>query len=355
MSELRVRSSSGEYPIHLARGSFDALLDRLHDPILIADERFRDRVGDRPAAFVTATEANKTVAEGARLIEALHALGARRGTPVVALGGGIVQDVATLTASLYMRGLPWAYAPTTLASMADSCIGGKSSINVGAVKNLAGNFFPPREVAIDPDFIATLAPADIVNGLAEAAKIAYCRGAEAYERYEQLAAAFAFGADLDAGAQLLEHVLKAKTWFIEVDEFDRAERRLLNLGHTFGHALEAAVGHRVQHGVAVALGVRAAITTAREHDGRDGVLRARLDAHCAQLAGDVPGLGAALGHFDRAAFTRALLGDKKHTQTELRLILPLPEGGAQEIGLPRDQESNSRLLTALQGAMGEVR
>jgi 3-dehydroquinate synthase len=352
---LDVGSSTGGYRVAIGHGAFAALLRRHEDSAVIADSRFRDLVDGRGATFVVARESNKTIAETARVLEELNGLGVRRGTTIIALGGGIVQDLATLAASLYMRGLSWSYAPTTLAAMADSCIGGKSSINVGAVKNLAGNFHPPQEVAIDPGFIATLAPVDIVNGLAEAAKIAYCRGREAYLRYEQLAEAFDKGADVDAAIPLLAHVLGCKTWFIQVDEFDRAERRLLNLGHTFGHALETAVGHRVQHGVAVALGVRAATVVARQEDGSAEGLRERLDAHCARLVEEVPGVGGALAHFDPTLFDRAIRADKKHTATELRLILPDPDGGAREVGMPQTRANGERLRLAIEVVLDQVR
>ena len=175
-----------------------------------------------------------------------------RGGSVIALGGGIVQDLGTMAASVYMRGVRWAYAPTTLMSMADSCIGGKSSLNVSGVKNLAGNIYPPASVVVDPDFITSLEVEDVAAGLGEAVKIAFCAGPEVFasflRHYE----------DRAHWEPLIEGVLTAKKWFIEIDEFDHAERRLLNFGHTFGHALEAATDFSVNHGVAVIMGMLAA-------------------------------------------------------------------------------------------------
>ncbi|WP_448629983.1 3-dehydroquinate synthase [Cellulomonas soli] len=176
--------------------------------------------------------------------------GVRRGDHVVAVGGGVIQDLATFVTDVYMRGLPWSYVPTTLMAMADSCIGGKSSINVGDVKNLVGGIYPPSAVVVDPDFLASLSATARAAGFSEAAKIAFCRGPETFDGY--LAAYDGFEGDPDA---LIDLVLRAKRWFVEIDEHDRKERRLLNFGHTFGHALEVAVDHRISHGLAVAFGV----------------------------------------------------------------------------------------------------
>src|SRR5205085_504532 len=117
-----------------------------------------------------------------------------------------------------------------------SCVGGKSSINAGGVKNVVGNIYPPRSVIIDPVFLKSLSPEGITGGFGEASKICFCRGRQSFERYLELyAKSEAEGAVLPA---LLHHVLACKQWFVEIDEFDRKERRLLNFGHTFAHALE---------------------------------------------------------------------------------------------------------------------
>ena len=321
---------------------------------MIADEYFADRLAgsDLPALLVESVEENKTASYAERLIGELKRAGARRGSRVIAVGGGIVQDLSTLTASLYMRGLPWTYVPTTLMAMVDSCVGGKSSLNVGSFKNLAGNFYPPSAIAIDPSFIATLTDEDVVGGLSEAVKICFCRGPEALERYLELHERFA--ADPAEAAPLIHHVLSTKKWFVEVDEFDRAERRLLNFGHTFAHAIEPATGFAVPHGVAVGLGCLCAVALAREATGSDGDPQGRLEQHLRAILDRVPGLRARLDALDRQRFEEAFLSDKKHTHAELRLILPVDGERASEVSLPHGEESLASVRRALEATIASV-
>lgn len=350
-SELTVASSRGTYRVEIAAGAFAARVPG-DDEVTIADARF---LGDLPAGAigVEALEANKTIGFGETLIGAMRDAGARRSSELIAVGGGIVQDLATFAASLYMRGIDWTYVPTTLLAMADSCIGGKSSLNVGGHKNLAGSYFPPSRVLVDPTFLRTLPEEAVVDGLAEAAKIAYCRGPAALDRHLELHATWAAsGDDADAdAAALLAHVLECKRWFVERDEFDRAQRRLLNFGHTFGHALEAATGFGVSHGVGVALGVRSAIALAAARGAELGAVEARLDAHLVALLARVPDLAARVARTDLEAFERALRSDKKHTRDALHLILPGAkpgaEVGAHEAELPVTDTSFAAIRRAL--------
>jgi 3-dehydroquinate synthase len=350
--ELLITSSSGAYPVRIAPGAFGALLEERTDQPVIADAFFAAALAARTdrVIVVEAVEANKTLGEGERIIEALRDMGIGRGESVVALGGGIVQDVSTLAVSLYMRGIPWTYVPTTLLGMADSCIGGKSSINVGPYKNLAGNFHPPTEIVVDPDFIRTLTPEDRVGGMCEAMKISFCRGPEAFARYVELQSQ----ADCDnpeAEAALLAHVLGCKKWFIEVDEFDKKERRQLNFGHTFAHALEAATYFQVSHGAAVGIGVVAAdrLAVALGLPGAPD-----LRAHALDLLAGVPDLGPRLADVDEAAFTRAFLLDKKHGPDGLHVIVPAAGGATEERVLPEGDETMAMVRGALDGAINEV-
>lgn len=344
-SDLLIRSSSGSYGVTIADGAFAAVMAQREGAYVIADERFAGHpaLDSARTISVVATEDQKTMAGGERVIIALREAGAQRGDHLVAVGGGIIQDVATLVAQLYMRGLPWSYVPTTLLGMVDSCIGGKSSINAGQFKNLVGSFHPPDEVVVDPEFLSTLPGEALAGGLAEAMKITYCRGPEAFARYLALADAFPASA-----AQLVHHALDSKRWFIEIDEFDKAERRLLNFGHTFGHALEAGTGFGVSHGIGVAIGVIAAERFAAETGV--GAADARLRDHATSLAVEAPDLAARLGRLDPATFERAFLGDKKHGADGLHVIVPVGEGAVGERVVPNEPAT----LAAVHGAMREA-
>jgi 3-dehydroquinate synthase len=324
LSEFSVRSSSGSYDVRIGQGGFAAAMSRGHDVVVI-DAALRHMVTEPsgPVLAVEASEDTKTLAGCERLILELREAGVRRGDHVLAVGGGIVQDIATFVSDVYMRGLAWSYVPTTLMSMVDSCIGGKSCINVGDVKNLVGGIYPPDAVIVDPAFLASLSPTAMAAGFSEAVKIAYCRGPEAFEGYLERYDRF----DVDPTA-LIEHVLRAKRWFVEIDEHDRKERRLLNFGHTFGHALETAVDHTLSHGLAVSVGVLCAIRHPAAAAGPDVE---RLEAHCRVLLASVPGVADALVQFDPQRFERAFRADKKHGPSTFRLILPAMRGGVAEV------------------------
>jgi 3-dehydroquinate synthase len=345
--DLTVRSSSGEYHVRIGERTFEELLSAARSAFVIADERFATRLGDMDGRLllISADEKNKTHSEVEHAIESLRDLGAGRGDELIAVGGGIVQDVATAVAQLYMRGLRWTYAPTTLLAMCDSCIGGKSSLNVGGYKNLAGSFHPPALVVVDPVFLGTLPDEDRAGGLCEAMKISFCRGPEAFERYLERYGAY----ERDPGetGALLHHALAAKTWFIEIDEFDQAERRLLNFGHTFGHALEAATDFAVSHGIGVGIGVVCAERVATFVDGENAA-QPRLVDHALELVRQAPRISERLSAVDHDRFERAFLSDKKHRDDGLHLILPGPEGSIAERVLAREPGTLRTVRAALE-------
>lgn len=339
---LTIHSSRGAYDVRIAHGALDELLAQRPDDPVVADAFFTDRLEQHAprTLLLAAEEEQKTLGSAERLIERLRDMVAARGDQLIAVGGGIVQDVVTAAASLYMRGVAWRYAPTTLLGMLDSCIGGKSSLNVGSYKNLAGNFHPPRTVIVDPSFVDTLPEEDRAGGLCEAMKISYYRGSDAFARYLELHGA-------GEPAALIHHALTAKKWFVEIDEFDRAERRLLNFGHTFGHALEAGTSFRVGHGIAVGMGVLAAEAFA-------GHPAPELAAHARALVGAARDLRERLEARDVQVFEAALLADKKHSHGHLHLILPTAGAGVVEERFPRDGATIARLHAAMDEAIATV-
>lgn len=331
MSELQIKTSRGEYDVRIGVGLLDevmpahgfalvdaAVVDRLHLP------------AETTLSF-DASEENKSLSGCETVLRSMQAAGCDRSSVLLAVGGGVVQDVGTLSASLYMRGVPWIYAPTTFMAMADSCIGGKSSINVAGVKNLVGNIYPPRLVLVDLAFTRSLSATAIASGLAEAVKICFAKGPEEFREFTRLRSA-AGALDSATGVALVKHTLQCKQWFIEIDEFDGAERRLLNFGHTFGHAIESATNFAIPHGVAVALGVIAAV----QHPlAEQGALERQLLDECREiLAPALATVRTPLRGLDAAAFRRAFAGDKKHSSEAFRLILPRA-GRLSEVSLPR--------------------
>jgi 3-dehydroquinate synthase len=346
-SDLRIRSSDGDYLVSVGEGGFASLMTS-SDSAIVIDSALRGMVppGRRQIIEVRASEDSKTLAGVEQLVLQMREAGVRRNDHVIAVGGGVVQDVATFATDIYMRGIDWTYVPTTLMAMADSCIGGKSSINVGGVKNLVGGFHPPDRVVVDSVFLASLPASAVAAGMAEAAKISFCRGSGAFEEYLEK-----FGRFDDDPADLLRHVLVAKQWFIEIDEHDRKERRQLNFGHTFGHALESAVSHSISHGAAVAVGILCAVTHPLSPDTAE--TRA-LAKHCHQLLADVEDLGDALQRFDPHNYEIAFRSDKKHSAGTFHLILAAPHGGVAEVEVNDGGTAWDAILSTTRHVLGSL-
>lgn len=201
--------------------------------------------------LMDAAEENKTMDTVMKLIHFWQQIGVKKDWRVVCFGGGISQDIATTASNLYLRNLDWHFFPTTLLSMCDSCIGGKSGINFGEYKNQLGVFYPPRTITIDISFLNTLSENDWLNGWGEILKFALTDGVSLY-------GALKAEEQYIPCKRIAEYIckgLQVKKKIIEEDEFESDRRRLLNYGHTFGHALEAYTHNEIPHGKAVIWGI----------------------------------------------------------------------------------------------------
>jgi shikimate kinase/3-dehydroquinate synthase len=209
----------------------------------------------------------KTLLEILRAFTDLNAT--RHNSLVVALGGGVVTDIAGLAANLYHRGLPTIFVPTTLIGQADAAIGGKTAVDLFGIKNLIGTFYPPKQILIDPAYLKTLPKRELHAGLAEVFKYALIGSRPMWDTLSKKVRRLVRGVDLAYEDTIHESVVQ-KLRYVEADEFERgqdgrATRELLNFGHTFGHALEAATGFSaLLHGEAVLLGMRAAAWLSKE-------------------------------------------------------------------------------------------
>ena len=347
-SKFSIRTSTGNYDVEISPLStipqdllwlIDANVARLHADHL-----------PRPAIIQQALESEKCLETVAHVIEQMRDHGCTRQTTLAAVGGGIVQDIATFAASCYMRGIPWVYYPTTLLSMVDSCIGGKSSINVSRYKNIAGNFYPPRAVHIDPTFCRTLSDEQMVEGLCEAAKICWADSDASFLQYLELANGLRLQDDSQRLVRLIEHCLRTKKRFIEEDEFDQGVRLLLNFGHTFGHALESSSQFTISHGVAVGLGMLAAAHLSRKRGligPETGQVKA-LIAHVHDLMNLVDGLRARLRAIDPDRAMEAFLSDKKHGPDYLTIIIFNTDGRLKRVHAPRDETTLTELRDTFQ-------
>lgn len=206
-----------------------------------------------PVFVFDATEQNKSLAGAEAILNFFQSVKAIRTTTVIAIGGGILQDITLFAAHIYYRGLDVVLLPTTLLAMCDSCIGGKCSVNFNGYKSQVGAFHPPTRVIIWPEFLKSLPDADLQSGYGEILKYRLLNGAEFYTDFKHELAQHRFGLH-----SIMEHIylgLLTKKRVIEEDEFDTGVRRLINFGHTFGHAIEFAVDYAIPHGVAVSQGI----------------------------------------------------------------------------------------------------
>ena len=356
LREYRVALGARSYPIRIGAGLLadparwrDALPGR--HVLVVSDEHvaplYLDRVaaglGDRAFSTLTlaAGEAHKTLESAARIFAALSELKASRDACVIALGGGVVGDVAGFAAACWMRGIAFIQMPTTLLAMVDSSVGGKTGVDLPQGKNLVGAFHQPRAVVADTATLATLPDRELRAGFAEVIKYGALGDAEFFAWIEKHADAL-LARDADKLAEAIARCCTQKAGIVARDETERGERALLNFGHTFGHALETVCGYgELLHGEAVAIGMTlaarcsarlamsAAADSARLHD-----LLVRFGLPTAIPAG-----------VDADALLAAMRLDKKNASGRLRLILWRGVGRA-EIAESVDETAIRAVLTA---------
>ena len=325
-----IRSSTKTYQVAIHDDLLKKPLFEASNDVIIIDAHVLDLYPMLQAKYliaIPALETSKTLDTASYVIEQLRLKGAHRKSHLIAIGGGIIQDIATLVASLYMRGITWSYYPTTLLGMVDSCIGGKSSINVGQYKNIAGNFYPPQMITIDPHFCNTLESVEVIAGICEAVKICFADRKKAFDEFLQFT-------EIDNPippphlAKIIELSLRTKKLFIEEDEFDEGIRLYLNFGHTFGHAIEAAGDFSITHGVAVGIGMQFAIDIAnRLSISNEASSRVQLlNAYLTSLLKNVPQLGIHLNTINADQLFDKFESDKKHTDKHFVMILPDKDG-----------------------------
>jgi 3-dehydroquinate synthase len=280
-------SVSGEYPVFVASGLLDAsplgeaarhgdigLNDR---PFLVTDTTVGALYADRLSHLagrvdVPVGEQAKTLGEAERVLRELADAGMTRSDHLLALGGGVVGDLAGFCAATYQRGVDLIHIPTTLVAQVDSAYGGKTGVDLPQAKNYVGAYHLPKAVLVDPDTLATLPAAELAAGYAEVLKTGLLAGRSLWERVKALQPGDRVPGDV------IFACAQTKLDVVAADERDAGQRATLNLGHTVGHAIEAATGYgRYRHGEAVGLGLLAALRLSGADDLRNDV-RARLEA-----------------------------------------------------------------------------
>ncbi len=276
----------------------------------------------------------KTVATVESIFDRLVSGGANRDATVVALGGGVVGDIAGFAAACYMRGINFIQVPTTLLAQVDSSVGGKTGVNHPAGKNLVGAFHQPQIVLIDTDTLKTLPDRELAAGLAEVIKVGAVADAGFFTWLEENIDAL-IGRDPVALASAILRSCELKAEIVSEDEREAGRRAILNFGHTFGHAIEQCQGYgEWLHGEAVAAGMVMATALSRIDADEEGRLRALLKRS---------GLPIAPPKIKVESFLAAMNLDKKVTQKQLRFVL-LKELGAAFVTSSYDEKLLNQIL-----------
>ncbi len=270
-----------------------------------------------PVILIPPGERHKRMATVEKITGQLAAQGAERSSVLLVFGGGVVGDMGGFAASVYLRGIDYVQIPTTLLAQVDSAIGGKTGVNLAIGKNLVGTFYQPRMVLSDPRVLSTLPERELRAGLFEAIKCAVI-GDPALFEFLRTARADVLKGRPDALEQVIRASAALKARVVSADEKEGDLRRILNFGHTVGHALEAATNYRrFLHGEAVAWGMLAAVRLARDY-GLASSEANRID-ELIRSYGPVPPLGRTL---DRESVCRHMAADKKVRDGKVHFVLP---------------------------------
>ena len=328
---LTVELGARRYPIHIGPGLLDnddwpALIRGRH-VLVISDENvaphYLDRVLARLADKAIATfilppgESEKTLARFGEALGELARIKANRDATVVALGGGVVGDLSGFVAACWMRGIAFVQLPTTLLAMVDSSVGGKTAVDLPQGKNLVGAFHQPAAVIADTGVLATLPARELSAGLAEVVKYGALGDPDFFACLEAQADAL-LARDAHAIAEAIERSCRHKAHIVTRDETEQGDRALLNLGHTFGHALETADAYGgLLHGEAVAIGM----VLAARLSAQSGLAPARDGERLAALLQRLNLPTAMPQGTDPARLLDLMRLDKKNLSGRLRLIL----------------------------------
>jgi 3-dehydroquinate synthase len=292
---------------------------------------------------VPAGERSKRVDRLERLWISFARIGLGRRDAVIALGGGVVGDLAGFAAATWLRGVPWIAVPTTVLAQADSSVGGKTGVDLAAGKNLVGAFHAPAGVLVDPALLATLSRRQRANGLAEVVKTGFAVDRALFVWAERHARALASGAPAALEIAVTRSI-RAKARVVRRDERERegGARTALNFGHTLGHALEAAHDYRgLLHGEAIAVGMRVAASLSVELAGLKDDDRVRLERLLDQL-----GLPARMPPTRLARLRAAMERDKKRAHAGVRWVLTPRMGHASVPRLISGRRIRVALLAA---------
>ncbi|MGL4108634.1 AroB-related putative sugar phosphate phospholyase (cyclizing) [Clostridium sp. LP20] len=266
--------------------------------------------------LLDAVEEKKNIETVLKICEKFTQMSAKRNALLIAIGGGIVQDVTGFVSSILYRGIGWIFVPTTLLSACDSCIGSKTSLNYKNYKNLLGTFYPPDELYICTKFFDTLTNIDFNSGLGEVVKFNVMGGEDSIVDIESNIEKLILR-DSKTLNKFVKKSLEFKKPFIEDDEFDKGNRIYLNFAHTFGHAFETVSQYKIPHGLAVVLGM----LIANRISAQRGILDENIVARIEKICKEILVVKIESEWFDVNLIVDAIRKDKKQTNESLTAVL----------------------------------
>ncbi|MCI0331264.1 MAG: 3-dehydroquinate synthase [candidate division Zixibacteria bacterium] len=360
--ELFIKTPNLTYPVFVQRGIRRRLgnligeLGTFEGMVVITDRTVAghhfasiEGVLPPPAHFIVIPEgeASKSLGEYERVMGELLQKKLGRDFLLVAFGGGVVGDLAGYIAATYKRGVPYLQLPTTLLAQVDSSVGGKVGINHPLGKNLIGALYHPKAVVIDPEFLLTLPRREVISGFAEVVKCAFLKKDGFFAGLKRQLPKFLDG-DWSGIEDIILHALLVKAELVEQDEEDRSVRHYLNLGHTFGHALEQATGFStLRHGEAVILGMASAFQAAL-FSGR--IVKEECEEALALL--EILGNEISVPKVDLSSVLKGMEVDKKRKKDALVFVLPISIGAVEIVEHLDEKVIRDSLNFALNWAMG---
>jgi len=346
LSRLSIKSSIRDYEVFFQQSLIKCLNKELHaDDVIFIDENVFNNLQSEVQTFIfkrkyiiiKATEEQKSYTALTPIIDNVISNQFRRGNRLIAIGGGITQDMTAFIASILYRGVEWIFFPTTLLAQADSCIGGKTSINIGEFKNQLGNFYPPTKIFIISEFMKTLPELDFKSGMGEMLHFYLVSGEGDFEFYQDCYnRAFT---DEKILLELVKRNLEIKKRFIERDEFDHGERLVLNYGHSFGHAIESLTNYTIPHGIAVSYGMDMANFISVKLGFIQEDVRLEVRGQLEKIWA-----GTSLNSLDVDDFEKVLSRDKKNIGNTYQLILTKGYGKMFKHGITPNEDFTSWLI-----------
>lgn len=311
---------------------------------LIKQKYFKSLNSSLPIYQVDANENNKNISKALDIISFFESVKVTKLNKVIVIGGGILQDLGAFACSMYKRGIPWIYVPTTFLGMTDSCVGGKTGLNYKNKKNILALFSAPRQVLINLNFLKTLSKRDFLSGLGEALRLHITGGKEYIGKFEKNIDAV-IKKDHEAIKKIILNSLIIKKAVVEVDEFESNYRRSMNYGHSIGHALESITNFSFPHGMAITIGICIENLIASNHYKLSKDICKRIEILAKKLI-DKEAL-ISLKEINTKDFSKILKADKKTIGSTLKLVVPDDYGKMAFKDFFLDNQSNHKISLAI--------